>query len=221
MNNFYKKYRPFIDIMTRYCEGYDEETGGSNYRLHHQTRVARNAYIILQSYPNKKVREKIVVIGGLFHDIGRIYLLKSNNKKTLRFANQELQSQKGHEDLSKQVIQELLHELLNVEDVNQVCEAINRPKQHQKRTLENKFLYDADFLDELGTLNIFRMFTYSGIMNRSLPDTIKYWFYVDRKSKLDKLNKCFTDFAKKEGMRRILLQDKIMHELNSSGFNNS
>lgn len=212
------KYQKYIEIMSQYCDGYDEETGGHNYRLYHQLRAAYAGYRICKSNEFPEANEKIVVIGGLFHDVGRIAVLKENNTTTLKFDRAELDKQKGHENVSKKVLTELLKDELTEEEINLVCKAIDKPESHEDRTLENKILYDADYLDELGSLNLFRMFTYSGISKRSLVDTVNYWFETDRDVKLSKLEKCFSDFAKNEGKRRIELQDLIMNELKNDGF---
>src|SRR3989344_2120167 len=215
---FPDKYQKVIEIMTKYCDGYDEETGGHNYRLYHQLRVAETGYRICQSEEVKEANEKIVVIGGLFHDIGRIAILKENNTKTLKYEQLELDKQKGHEEASKIVLTELLAEELSLPEIEEVCLAIHKPEDHFDRTSENKILFDADFLDELGALNLFRMFTYSGITKRSLKDTLYYWFDTDRDLKLAKTDKCFTNFAKSEAKRRIDLQDQITKELKNGGF---
>lgn len=212
------KYSKFIEIMVGYCDGFDEETGGHNYRLYHQLRVADAAYQIFKSGEFADANEKIVVIGGLFHDIGRIYILKQNDSKTLKFDRKELDKQKGHEELSKQVISEILKNDLTTQEIEKVCSAIDRSSDHYNRTAENKILYDADFLDELGVLNLFRMFTYSGTRGRTIEETVKYWFEVDKKLKMSKIDKCFTNYAKDEALRRIALQDKIMLELQNGGF---
>lgn len=213
-----KKYQRFISLMINYCQGFDEETGGKDYRLYHQLRVACVAYRLSRQYKANKVNEKIVVIGGLFHDVGRIHILKQNNSKVLRFKRKELDKHKQHDKLSKKVLSGLLKEELTNKEIGQVNEAINKSLEHHLRSIENKILYDADFLDELGVLNLFRMFTYSGIINRSISDTVDYWFNTDREIKISKIEKCFTDVAKKEAKRRVLLQDRIMMELKNNGF---
>lgn len=204
--------------MKTYCDGFDEETGGHNYRLLHQLRVAYTAYQIAKEGEFSDVNEKILIIGGLFHDIGRIYLLKENNSKILKFHRSELDKQKDHVGVGKLILTELLKNELTMDEIDRVCNAIHKPNDHQDRTTENKILYDADFLDELGVLNLFRMFTYSGIIGRSIVDTMNYWFHTDKEVKLSKIEKCFTEFTKLEAKRRINLQDKIMRELQNNGF---
>lgn len=216
---FPDKYQKFVKIMTGYCQGFNEETGGGNYRLAHQLRVAENAYRICLSGEIPNVDEKIVVIAGLLHDVGRVAILKQNGSKTLIYNNDELKKQEAHEVVGQETIKSLLKNELTDKEIDLVCEAIIKVDSHNTRSSNNKVLYDADTLDELGTLNIFRMFTYSGITNRSLQETLKYWFEVDREKKLSKISLFFTKFAKKEAKRRINLQDKVMIELQNSGYN--
>ena len=212
-----KKYQKFIDIMIGYCDGFDEETGGHNYRLHHQLRVAESVYRICRSGELKNVDEKIAVIAGLFHDVGRIHILKNNNTKTLKFERKELDKHRGHLEVSKTVALDLLKNEFSQAELTKLCDAMTEGDNPSK-TPESKILHDADFIDELGVLNLFRMFSYSGIINRSMGETVRYWFNIDRAVKLSKMEKCFTKFARKEAKRRIQLQDKIMHELENNGF---
>lgn len=213
-------YQKFINIMKNYCEGYHEETGGKNYRLHHQIRVAEAVYRIYSSGELKMVNEKIAVIGGLFHDIGRIAILKKNNSNILKFNPDDLLKQEIHEEVSRVVIKDLLGGEITKTEIDQICISLELPEDNSKISDEQKVIYDADALDELGALNLFRMFVYSGISNRDLHETARYWFDVDRNKKIAKVQTLFTAFAKKEAIRRIHLQDKVIKQLMNFGFQN-
>lgn len=215
------KYQKFIQIMSDYCSGYLEDTGGYNYRLGHQLRVADTLHRICMSQELLGIQEKIVVIAGLFHDVGRIYLLRVHKNKNLQYNKKELALQNKHEEMSQLAVVDLLSNKLNGEEINLINKVIENKPYSDNWSLEKKALYDADCLDELGVNNLFRMFTYSVVAKRDIYNTIKYWFEVDRDKKIQKAKTLFTNFARKEAVRRIRLQDKLMKELENSGFKDS
>lgn len=212
------KYQKFIQIMSDYCRGYLEDTGGYNYRLGHHLRVADTLYRICISQELPGIQEKIVVIAGLFHDTGRVYLLRAHKNQNLQYNKEELALQEIHEKMSQRVVVDLLSNKLNREEINLVNKVIGNEPFSDNWSLEKKALYDADCLDELGVNNLFRMFTYSVVAKRDIYGTIKYWFEIDRDKKIQKAKTLFTNFARKEAFRRIRLQDNLMRELENSGF---
>ncbi|MCL4367100.1 HD domain-containing protein [Patescibacteria group bacterium] len=214
------RYNDYIKIMRNYCQGFDEQAGGKNYRLYHQLRVAEAALKILKSGELSEASEKIVVLASLFHDIGKIAILKENNTNIFMYDEESMAKQKEHEAVGQKVLAELLSGLLTTQEITQIQQAIDSNVSDQERTPESKILSDADYLDELGVLNVYRMVTFAQFAHRDIQDTIRYWFEVDRTAKLAKVKNCYTPLAKREAQRRIKLQDRIMREMQNSGFNN-
>lgn len=198
------KYTKFVQIMKNYCRGYDEETGGKNYRMYHQLRVAQTVYWLDPTAHH-------AIIAALFHDVGRIAILKKNSKKILMYADKE--EQRDHEFTSVEVITEILKDLLTIEEFDIVGNIILGADSP-----DTKVFQDADNLDELGAQGIGRLFAYSEHIGRDLEDTVDYWFNTDRLKKLDKVPDYHSAVASKEALRRINLQDDLLDQLRNAGF---
>lgn len=79
---------------------------------------------------------------------------------------------------------------------------------------ESKLLQDADNLDEVGLINIWKMFTYSGLNKVSIKDTADYYFKAERQRQLKKI-KSEINFpeAKKIGIERLQKTDEFLRAL--------
>jgi uncharacterized protein len=103
------------------------------------------------------------------------------------------------------------------ETIERITEAISTHSYSSgvlPKTLEGKILSDADKLDALGSIGIFRAATYSQEVGRSLNDFINHFY--DKLLKLDEL--LYTEKAKEIGKKRkdfmVLFLNQLKDELN-------
>jgi len=101
-----------------------------------------------------------------------------------------------------------------IERIAQVINTHSFSSGNSPNSLEGKILSDADKLDALGSVGIYRAATYSQEYGRSIDDFIKHFY--DKLLNLDKL--LYTEQAKKIGKKRkdIMMQflEQIKEELN-------
>jgi len=186
-----------------------ETAGGKGHRFFHQVRVANYCEKFADKFGIEGERKEILVLAGLFHDIG----------KTSRITEDGVLdgSQKADEKLGSHVSKELVYKelckYLGLIRDNKILEAI-ADIISSKESTESKILCDADNLDELGFVNIWKMFTYAGACKVSLENSISYYFTEDRPRLLKKSEEVlYFDYSKLLARERISKVDDVLNAL--------
>ena len=126
----------------------------------HVERVARYCEIILEK-SNADVNDEVLALAVILHDIGRSYKSETHHAVIGSKIARMLLKGMGYED---DVIDHVVHAIL----------AHSYSLGIKARTMEAKILSDADKLDALGAIGIFRVIYESGKQGRGFNDTLKH-----------------------------------------------
>ncbi|MEK7154759.1 MAG: HD domain-containing protein [Patescibacteria group bacterium] len=151
----------------------DELAGGVNYRYIHGVRTMMACKKILSTpeLKGKEIRKLELFVAALFHDIGKVVHIEEDG--TLQ--GDRSKDQESHEEIGARIVGDYLKGVIPDESIQFVSKII-RESQNPKLVLtETKILNDADVLDSIGLINVWRMFTYSGKKGRSIQDTLAYY----------------------------------------------
>lgn len=132
------------------------------HRMDHLDRVARNARDILKFYPEADA--EMVYLAVLLHDVDQPF----NDK-----ANHVARSAASAERL----LTDIAYPPARIARVLQVIRehSTEHIRTTRPSTIEAKILFDADKLDGLGAFGILRVFALARQVERSLPDTIRWY----------------------------------------------
>ena len=193
-------------IETLFGKSY-EDAGGAGYRYYHSMRVAKTCESLAQYEQVENPR--LLVLAGLFHDIGKSERIEQNGFLDGR---QEADVLKGnHEDytLVRELLQRYLADLQPDQDLDIVASYIAK-----NDTKESKLLKDADNLDEVGLVNVWKMFTYGGLKKISIKDTLDYYFEEDKPRLLKKIDALMNfDISKQMASERVQKVDEFLRNL--------
>lgn len=160
MNKFlYKKLDDFMNSCVK----------ESAHDCSHIYRVLNNCLKIAKEFED--VDYDVLIASALLHDIGRDGLKKKHNEIGAEMAENFLKSI----NFPEEKISLVYHTIINH----------NNESYGKQKTIEAKILYDADKLDAVGVMGIFR--TLIGIGNYNNP------IYVLKNGKIDMDENCATD----------------------------
>jgi len=173
--------------------------GSSSHDLDHTLRVVRLARKIAEE---EEADSDVVVAAAYLHDIAR----------PIERIDPKVDHAKKGAELARKVLEEFGFPKEKIEMVAQAIEDHRFRNGKVPRTLEGKVLQDADRLDAIGAIGIYRAISYSCVHGRSIDDTIKHFeekilklkdtLHTESAKKLakekHKLVKMFVDALKKE-----------------------
>lgn len=184
-----------------------EDAGGAGHRYYHSVRVAHNCEN-LSLYEHIE-NPRLLVLAGLFHDIGKSQRIEQNGFLDGR---QEADVTKGnHEDyaLVRSLLEQHLANLHSAQDLDIIASYISN-----NDSKESKLLKDADNLDEVGLVNVWKMFTYGGLKKVSIKDTVDYYFEEDKLRLQEKVNTLMHfDISKQIANERMQKVDEFLRQL--------
>ncbi|MBD3205362.1 HD domain-containing protein [Candidatus Bathyarchaeota archaeon] len=191
------------DIITKLLEiskRYHEIEGSHGFE--HTERVIK-----LTKFLGKKLNANMDILlpAAILHDIAR--------------------AKENHALIGSRISEDILKELkFKEEKINSICSAIETHSFSAGRkaeSIEAKILSDADKLDALGAIGIYRTATYSGENSKSFKDFLAH--FDDKLLKLKNL--MYTDEAYKIALARhnymLEFLEKIKQEIDISDFNSS
>ena len=125
--------------------------------------------------PNNSLKDNILYVGALFHDIAK---------------GVEPHNQNGY-ILVKEILKGYCKEP-DIEEISQLVKYHNLRDKSKNYSDEIKILQDADILEHMGSIEVWLKFIYSGYKEESVHDALRFWrsdFYKEylEKSK-DMLN---------------------------------
>lgn len=187
--NCYKKY---INLLGEKFKDCFEFTGGKSYRFFHSQNVAFLANQIAEIMNLNEYDRNIVVLSGLFHDIGKsIDCFK--NVDSDGFCGIERKLNIKHEEISANMAKEVLELDFDLDICEKVVSAI---LDESCESLYSKILFDADNMAELGEIGIFRMFYYTVCDGQSIEKMIDFWHNHGHNKKIQKVDKSQFDVSK-------------------------
>lgn len=149
-----------------------EGAGSKGHRYYHSLRVAQNTLLIAEKA--KLEITKNLIVATLFHDIGKAERVDSNGFLDGSREADEKMGDHNSQELVKKMIDKYLSDIYNEGDKKEVVEFIC-----SKDNIYSKLISDADNLDEVGLINVWKIFTYSGYKKVSIKDTVDYFFNND------------------------------------------
>lgn len=164
MNNHAYSKRTLEEIIVK-IETLAKNTLG-NEPVHgypHVERVLRLAFRIAEKYKNE-IDLQILKLSILLHDIGRT----------------EEKEERHHAILSAEIAKHILSKYnLSKNIIDKVVEAIlshSFSLKYKPKSLESKILSDADKLDALGAVGVFRVFMESAYHKRTLEEALNHFY---------------------------------------------
>ncbi len=167
--------------------------------LHGFPHVLRVLRLCLQLYENEGGNLFILILSTLFHDVGRDYTPKegSHAEKSAQMTKEFLHSNQIylHEETSKQIAQSILAHSFSADG--------------NAESIEGKILSDADKIDALGAVGIYRAACFQYEHGTGLMAMYRHFF--------DKLlllpTKMYTKTGRKIANERIKLMELYIFEL--------
>jgi HD superfamily phosphodiesterase len=204
------KEKSLIGLLKRKMIGKEDMAGGMGYRYFHQLRVYNSCKRFLRLRPIRKriPDENAVLIAALFHDIGRLSYY-SDKPKLSDF------QMRGHEKESAKLMRKMLARFVDSQTLDRAARLVERPEiSKSKVSFEEEFLMEVDSLDEVGVLNLWRMFSVSAFNKRTIAGTLAYYNGVEiKKRKGEWLDRFKIPEVRKVALRRFTEMDKAMEEL--------
>ncbi|MCK5026048.1 MAG: HD domain-containing protein [Nanoarchaeota archaeon] len=202
-NEIIKDVKEYINRL--YSE-YTERGGGYNYRYVHAVRVCNMAL----RYVNEndvEIDSEALALSCLLHDVGKVSF---TNGSEINMGLDDIHHCKEGAKKAKEILIEL--GVKDSELIKHVADVILNHHSINQELKIIEILQNSDDLDELGYLNVWRMFSFSSQKKRSPIDNCRYWAeqYPIAKKKVDsnfsipffkdlalkRLEKC-NDFIKK------------------------
>jgi len=186
----------------------NELAGGVNYRYIHGVRTMKACEKILSTpeLRGKQIRKLELFVAALFHDIGKVVHIEPDG--TLQ--GDRSKDPESHEEIGARIVGTYITGVVPDKSVQLVSDII-RESQNPKLVLtETKILNDADVLDSIGLINVWRMFTYSGKKARSLESTLEYCKTTSKD--VSRREKMYFSLTKKVARRRRLKLENFIRE---------
>ncbi len=188
-----------------------EAAGGKGHRFFHQLRVAYAADALARKLNISSAERKLIRLAALFHDIGKAPRIKDDGSLD---GSQEADKKQGNH-MDKTLVFDLLIKYIghlhNKNVLESVSEIISDSKSYQE---DARIVMDADNLDEVGLVNIWKMFTFGGAFKVDIAETLEYYFEEDRPRLLKKMQEIlFFDISKEWAQERISHVDKTLKNL--------
>jgi len=160
----------------------------------HVKRVLEIARWIALKHPEADL--EVIEMAALLHDISR------NGYEVEDHAMQSA-------IIAKELLTALGYPKDKLQKVVSAIETHSYSSGRKPDTIEGMILSDADKLDALGAIGIARVFMYSGILGRSLEESVSHF-----KSKILKLpEKMMTNEGREEALRRLRIVENFIKEL--------
>lgn len=185
----------FIKIAEKAMLEHLRVEGGYGYEFYHGLRVMKLSKEIAESEElrTEKINKECLLVGALFHDVGR----------AINFDN--------HAEAGVEFIKQNLSHLLDEQESATVSEIVRQHCKKRKKTIEAKIVSDADRIDHVGVMDVWRMFHYSAFEKRDPAYTLR-WFNKNKEWLWDHIKKVGFEISRKEMGERIKIELKIMEE---------
>ena len=175
-------FKDEVEILKSLFGDSYEQAGGQGHRFFHSIRVARNCLELQEKLLEKISHKNILVVAALFHDIGKVSRVESEGYLD---GSQEADVLKGKHDSFQTVLpllRQYIGEKYSIKELELMSNYISG-----NDSKESQLLQDADNLDEVGLVNVWKMFTYGGLNKVSIEDTIEYYLEEDRDRLIKKI----------------------------------
>ena len=207
--NIEQKYVDELAVLKElFYEAY-EQAGGKSHRYFHCLRVAYNTEHLASKLNEKIGNMDLLIVAAIFHDIGKANrqtkdgYLDGSQKADLKFGDHTKES------LVLELLQEHIGNKYKIEELQYMAKIISGNIEGS----ETKIIMDADNLDEVGLVNIWKMFTYGGFNKVNIKDTIDYYLNEDQPRLIKKCEeKLNFSLSKEIASKRMAKVDKFLKD---------
>ncbi len=168
------------------------------YTFHHGLRTGSLAIRLREQISKMmEVSEKLLFLGGLFHDVGK---------------GREPHNHSGADAVARLLAEELTGE--EIEAVGRIVREHNQRKNNRRCWLASKIVQDADLLDHFGAHGVWLCLHYSASRDRTDAQTLKYYNSLDHQAYQVKSRKALNfEISRLSFDRRISLERQYMDRL--------
>lgn len=145
-----------------------EDGGGYGFRYHHGVRVITycKRFIELEYFKDKAIDEEALLVGALFHDIGKVKAI--NDAGEIIYGSD---GDKFHEKIGSEIVGEYISDYVKDEKrLAHIAQIIFESGEKTQTTIEAKLVKDADRFDNYGAIAVWRYIT--GIQHHKNPENI-------------------------------------------------
>ncbi|MEW6724574.1 MAG: HD domain-containing protein [Bacillota bacterium] len=169
-------YRPFIE-RARQLYADVRESAGLGYRFGHCFRVF-NLLGQMRSFPELREADlpwPLLRLAGLFHDAGSVRVFREAGfLSPFNAASFDLYKRK-HGPYGREMMPGLLGDLLSLEEVGYLGWLAEVHTDHQQSDLAARALQDADTLDEIGQIVLWRQGQFGGHHDQSIFGNLDFY----------------------------------------------
>lgn len=191
-----------------------EDGGGYGFRYHHGVRVMLycKKIIELSQFKNESINKEALIVGALFHDIGKVKAINESGEIVYGTA-----ADKDHARIGSEIVDEYIQEYIKDEDtLNLIKKIILESDDNIQTTTESKILKDADRLDNYGFITVWRHIT--GIQYHKNPENVlrlkQFWVDENFRGKaLGYLDQFNYEPIKKLAEKRFEKLDYLIQEI--------
>lgn len=206
-----KRYKKYFEDVKKLFAGTYESAGGQEFRFFHSVNVANITAFIAEKSEVSDEDKEIAVIAAIFHDVAKYLWTQEGGFLDASHVYEKENDLESHEQRSARLVKSFISDSLSEEKIISIQNTI--ANHDNPGTLPEKILHDADELSEMGSMNIWKMSTYSVYKKRDIANAIKYWFEIDRARHLEKADNLFFQESRKEADRRIAMVDSVLGDL--------
>lgn len=187
---------------------YYELAGGKNYRYHHLIRTHRYACKIMvrKEVEGLEFDPEVIEVAALFHDIGRKEDIEDGYLNPMEGENRE------HAERGAEIVSEYIGDFLSTGQVEKVEKVIGN-HHGTAETVEGKIVQDSDVLSNFGVNNMWRMIHYSAEKERTVDESIEYFWDEALKAYREKLKDFNFEFVKFIAKKRIVKHQETVLEM--------
>ncbi len=186
---------------------YYELAGGKNFRYHHLVRTHRYVKRMMEreELEGLDFDPEVVEVAALFHDIGR--------KEDIEDGYMDPMKEDGeHAERGAEMVSEYIEDFLDQDQVRKV-ETVIRNHHSDPETDEGKIVQDCDALSNFGVNNLWRMIHYSAEKERTIDESLEYFWNEALQQYRDKMDDLNLEISKEIAEKRIERHRQLMEDM--------
>lgn len=195
-------------LLKEEFDDYYELAGGKNYRYHHLVRTHRYVKKIMnrEEIEGLDFDSEVLEVAALLHDIGRKEDIEEGFLNPMEGENRE------HAERGAELVSEYIEGFLDEEQVEKV-EKVIRNHHGEPETVEGKIVQDCDALSNFGVNNLWRMIHYSADKERTMEESIQYFWDEALDAYREKLKDFNLDVSKRVAKKRIVKHQEAVIQM--------
>lgn len=189
-------------------DDYYELAGGKNYRYHHLVRTHRYVKKMMkrEEVEGLDFDPEVVEVAALFHDLGRKEDIEEGFLNPMEGENRE------HAERGAEIVSDYIEDFLDDEQVEKV-EKVIANHHSEAETLEGEIVQDCDALSNFGVNNLWRMIHYSADKERTMEESIQYFWDEALDAYRKKLEDFNLEVSKRVAKKRIVKHQEAVIQM--------